>query len=300
MEIETIFVEANGLTFEVNQCGSGRRLALCLHGFPELAYSWRYQLPVLANLGYRAWAPNLRGYGRSSRPPFVEDYCLEDLLDDVAGLIDAADIEEVLLLGHDWGGVIAWAFAMQRRRPLAKLVVCNAPHPFAMSREIRSWSQFCRSWYILFFQTPWLPEYLLRRNQAALIGRIFQRSCADLSRFPDEVVKVYRDNARQSGATTAMVNYYRALFRRRLSGLPSTPIDVPTLLLWGEEDVALTRATSEGLDEYVTHLTVRYLPRVSHWVQQEAPEAVNEMLRAFLAGEPVPELHWEMALVSPN
>ncbi|MDC0175060.1 alpha/beta hydrolase [Pseudomonadales bacterium] len=102
--IITRFVQANGLTFEVDQCGEGDKLAICLHGFPESSYSWRYQLPMLADLGYTAWAPNLRGYGKSSRPPFVEDYAMQHLLDDVAGLIDAAGKQEVVLIAHDWGG----------------------------------------------------------------------------------------------------------------------------------------------------------------------------------------------------
>ena len=124
-------VDANGLTFEVFTAGaaSADRLALCLHGFPEHAHSWRFQMQPLADLGYRVWAPNLRGYGRSSRPPRIRDYAIEALLDDVAGLIDASGAREVVLLGHDWGAVIAWYFAMHRVRPLSRLVIMNVPHP---------------------------------------------------------------------------------------------------------------------------------------------------------------------------
>ena len=114
--ISTAFVQANGLTFEVDQCGTGDKLALCLHGFPESSFSWRYQLPVLADLGYTAWAPNMRGYGKSSRPALVEDYALPHLLADVAGLIDAAGKSEVVLIAHDWGAVIAWISASSQRR----------------------------------------------------------------------------------------------------------------------------------------------------------------------------------------
>ena len=129
--ISTEFVNANGLRFEVDMCGdqNSRKLAICLHGFPEHAISWRYQLPMLAELGYKAWAPNMRGYGNSSIPREREDYAIENLLADAGALIDAADCDETVLIAHDWGAVIAWYFAMRKIRPLNKLIICNVPHP---------------------------------------------------------------------------------------------------------------------------------------------------------------------------
>jgi pimeloyl-ACP methyl ester carboxylesterase len=291
-DIDHRFVESNGLRFHVAECGTGDTLALCLHGFPECWYSWRAQLPLLARLGYRAWAPDLRGYGRSDRPRRMADYAIETLVADVAGLVDAAPGRETVLIAHDWGGIIAWAFAMQRVRPLAKLVVMNLPHPACLHRELRTWRQLRRSWYALFFQLPRLPEALLGARGCRAIGEAFRRAAVDPARFPDEVLQVYRDNAARPGALTAMLNYYRAYgrggggARQRAQGYPL--ITVPTLLLWGEEDVALCRETTDGTDRYVADLTLRYLPRVSHWVQQEAPEVVNAMLEAFLTGQPVP------------
>lgn len=299
--ISTIFVEANDLTFEVDECGEGDRLALCLHGFPEHSFSWRYQLPMLADLGYRAWAPNLRGYGKSSRPPFIEDYDLDCLLADVAGLIDASGCEEVVLIAHDWGAVIAWQFAIEKVRPLTKLIICNVPHPGPMQRQIRRFSQLKKSWYVFFFQIPWLPEKLLGRNRAQGVADAFRGSCEIPEQFPNEVVEVYRRNANQPGALNAMVNYYRALLRRgRKASKDLGVIDTPTLMVWGEEDVALTKETTYGTEEFVSDLTIRYLPRISHWVQQEAPEPVNAMMSAFLKDEPVPELEWEMKLRVPG
>ena len=292
-EIEHRFVQANGLRFHVASCGEGDRLALFLHGFPESSYSWRHQLPLLARLGYRAWAPDLRGYGETDRPPRMNDYAMEHLLDDVAGLIDAAGARSVTLLGHDWGGVIAWYFAMRGSRPLERLVVMNLPHPAIMERELRKWRQISKSWYVLLFQIPWLPEALLRARNCRAIGEAFRNSAVDKSRFPDGVLQVYRDNAAKPGALTAMLNYYRAMVRggggERQRRLGNPVIDVPTLLLWGENDIALGKETTYGTERYVTDLTVRYLPNVSHWVQQEAPEAVNAMLEAWLIGERVPE-----------
>lgn len=307
--IRTRFVTANDLRFEVDSCGDGPRLALCLHGFPEHSFSWRYQLPLLAELGYTAWAPNLRGYGRSSRPPGVSAYQLETLVADVAGLIDAAQTagcraDDTVLIAHDWGAVIAWTFAIRRVRALAKLVICNVPHPACARAALRSWEQLKKSWYIFAFQLPALPEWWLGRAGAIRVGELIRNSSCDRARFPDEVVEVYARNAAQPGALTAMLNYYRALvrgggaLRQRRAGYP--PIDVPTLMIWGEADVALSKRTTYGTDRYVNDLTLRYLPGVSHWVQQEQPEAVNAMLRAFLCDEPVPALRWEARLVNED
>lgn len=298
--ITTRFVEANGLTFEVDECGDGDTLAICLHGFPEHSFSWRYQLPMLADLGYKAWAPNLRGYGKSSRPPFIEDYAMDKLIGDVAGLIDASGCEKVVLIAHDWGALIAWQFAIGKVRPLEKLIICNVPHPGPMRRQLRKWAQIRKSWYVFFFQLPWLPERALGRNQAAPIAEAFRGSCELPEQFPDEVVEVYRRNAAQPGALNAMINYYRALLRHRPEDRDLGVIETPTLLVWGEEDVALTKASTYGTEEFVSNLTIRYLPRISHWVQQEAPAQVNAMMSAFLKGEPVPELKWEMRLEYPS
>lgn len=300
--IETRFVEANRQRFEVDVCGNGRRLALCLHGFPEHSFSWRYQLPMLAELGFQAWAPNLRGYGHSSRPEGMEAYAIEHLLADVAGLIDAAGCHETVLIAHDWGAVIAWYFAIRQIRPLSRLIILNVPHPGPAGEAMRSLGQLRKSWYIGFFQLPWLPEQMLGRDGARAVGEAIRGSSVDPDRFPDEVLAVYRNNAAQPGALTAMINYYRALVRgggarrQREAGYPV--IDTPTLMIWGEDDVALTKETTYGTDNYVRDLTIRYLPRVSHWVQQEAPEFVNPMIKAFLMGEPVPHMQWEARLLS--
>ncbi|HVN84845.1 MAG TPA: alpha/beta hydrolase [Candidatus Binatia bacterium] len=284
------FVRANGLRFHVATCGEGDRLALCLHGFPECWFSWRHQLPFLAQLGYRAWAPDLRGYGDSDRPLLREDYTIERLLDDVAGLIDAAGARSTMLLAHDWGAVIAWCFAMRRVRPLERLVIMNVPHPGVMDQVIRSWRQLARSWYVLFFQIPRLPEALLRARQCRAIGDAFRNMAIDQRRFGDEVLHVYRDQAARPGALTAMLNYYRAYVRgggaarQRALGYPI--IDVPTLMIWGEHDTALGKETTYGTDRFVRQLTLHYLPNVSHWVQQEAPEAVNALIQSWLGKPP--------------
>ncbi len=290
--IQHAFVQANGLRFHVAQCGEGDRLALLLHGFPERWISWRYQMPLLARLGYRVWAPDLRGYGETDRPPGVESYAIETLMEDVAGLIDVSGARQVLLMAHDWGAIIAWYFAMRRVRPLEKLVILNVPHPGASEKVFRTWKQLRRSWYALFFQLPRLPEFLLTHAGGRPLANIFRTRTLRPENFPEEVIETYRKGWLEPGAAKAMLDYYRALVRgggmqrQRELGLPV--IETPTLMLWGEQDLALTKETTFGTDRFVKHLTLRYLPDASHFVQQDAQAEVNEMLETWLTGRPVP------------
>ena len=277
-------LRANGLTFAVDEAGEGRDIALCLHGFPESRYSWRHQLPALAKAGWRAVAPDLRGYGESDRPSARDAYRLEHLVADVAGLFDACDARRRLLVAHDWGAVIAWTFAMQRVRPLDGLVIMNVPHPAVMRRVLRSsWAQRARSWYIAFFQLPWLPEAMLTAGQARLLARVLRGSSAGRYPFPEDALEHYRRNALLPGAMKAMIDYYRANLRGIARSRATAPIiDTPTLMLWGEEDTALGVELTEGYEPYVRDFTLERLPGVSHWVQQEVPDLVNARLRDWL------------------
>jgi pimeloyl-ACP methyl ester carboxylesterase len=283
-EVTSRRIEANGLSFMVDEAGAGDDVAVLLHGFPESRFSWRHQLPLLGDLGWRAIAPDLRGYGQSSRPARKADYAIAHLIEDVAGLFDAAGAGRRLLVGHDWGAAIAWAFALERRLPLDGLVIMNVPHPAVLARVMRaSWRQPLRSWYIGFFQLPGLPEAALTANNARAVERAFTGMAVDKSRFPPDVTKVYRDNALIPGAMTAMINYYRAntdLLGRWGKAPPM--IEVPTLMIWGEEDSALGIENTEGYGGLVRNFALRRLPDVSHWVQQEAPEAVNGILSSWL------------------
>jgi pimeloyl-ACP methyl ester carboxylesterase len=289
-------VAANGVEFEVATLPPAKedtgKLALCLHGFPECAYSWRLQMPMLAALGYRVWAPNLRGYGGSSCPTGVDAYRTQTLVDDVAGLIAASGATDILLLAHDWGGVLAWALAIERPELVQRLIVCNLPHPACFQRELRRPPQMFMSWYMALFQLPRLPEWLLTRNRAAAVSQMFLRTARDKAKFPREVTEVYRANALRPGGMTAMLHWYRALRRpgglRDIVAKHGTQVKVPTLFLWGDADVALSIKTTDGTEKYVPDLTFRVLPGVSHWVQQDAPETVNAMIEAWVKGEPVP------------
>lgn len=285
--IKTIFIDANNLRFEALTCGDGPNLALCLHGFPEHAGSWRHQMPLFAGLGYRVVAPNLRGYGHSSRPVGVVHYTLDKLIADIAGMIDALSARKVILIGHDWGGALAWEFAIQKVRPLDRLIILNAPHPAIFAKQFRKGSQQYRSWYMAFFQIPFMADWLLRTGNAWMIGQIFRRTTTDQAAFPDEVIDTYRKNAVMPGAMTAMINYYRAAWQRP-DGAPGISahnpnlIEIPSLVIWGEKDPVLGVSLLEGLEDYISQLTIKRLPHASHWVQQEAPEEVNAIIASWL------------------
>ena len=279
----TRFIDANGLRFAYDEAGSGPDIALCLHGFPESRFSWRYQLPVLAEAGWHAVAPDMRGYGETSRPLARSAYRLTHLVEDAAALFDAFGARRRLLVAHDWGALVAWHFAIARARPLDGLIIMNVPHPAVFQRVLRtSLAQLGRSWYVFFFQLPFLPEAMLRARGARAVGEAFRGMAVNKAAFPEEVLAHYRDNASQPGALTAMINYYRANFLTLASPRVSTAIDVPVLMIWGEQDTALGLELTEGYEPYVRDFTLRRLPGVSHWVQQEAPEQVNTRLVEWL------------------
>jgi len=275
--IETRRLEANGLYFAIDEAGQGSTVALLLHGFPECRASWRRQLPFFAELGWHAVAPDLRGYGDSSRPHGRAAYTIERLTDDVAAMFAALGGKHRVLIGHDWGGVIAWQTALRGKIHLDGLIILNAPHPDVFARELRhSWRQRLRSWYVAFFQLPWLPEWLMTRDDGAALVKMFK---SQSRKIPAEQLEIYRRNAIQPGAATAMLNYYRANISGLGGGAGSNPtITVPTLMIWGKDDLALDIALTDGNEAYVEDFTLHKLPRVSHWVQQDAPDEVNALI----------------------
>ena len=280
-----IVVRANGLDFEIYESGAGEKLALLLHGFPEHAISWRHLAPVLAEMGFRVWAVNQRGYGGTTTPAGVRDYALDNLVADVADLIDASGAKSVVLIAHDWGALVAWVFAARKVRPLDKLVILNVPHPLCFLREVaNNPKQKRKSWYVRFFQIPVLPEFLLSRSGGLAVVKMLRDTCANKRAFPPAVLSIYAANAARKGGMRAMINWYRAAGRDLFDGADGlgAVIDVPTLVIWGEKDVALEASCLDGTDAYVRDLKIVRLPNASHWVQQDAPEEVNAEVRAFL------------------
>lgn len=278
-----ILVPANGLTFEVFEAGEGERLALLLHGFPETAVMWRHLVAPLVAKGYRVWAVNQRGYGATTRPRSRDDYALAALTGDVAALIDASGAPSVTLIGHDWGGMVAWVVAIRKLRPLDRLVVINIPHPLCFRAALRGFRQKLKSAYAAFFQIPVLPDWLLSAGQGYLTGLLVRVAARRAEAIPPKVLALYRDNAAAPGGATAMLNWYRAAGRELFAAADlAAPIDVPVLVVWGTDDAALALVCLEGTDRYARQLRIELLPGVSHFSPEDAPEKLVALMENFL------------------
>jgi len=232
----------------------------------------------------------LRGYGATTSPRAVSAYKTTTLVADVLALIAASGARETLLVAHDWGAILAWQIAMDHPDRIARMIIMNVPHPARFRAEFWRTGQFLRSWYMFFFQLPALPEWLLGRAGAQAVVDAFRTGVKNPERFSDTDIEIYRRNALRRGGLTAMINWYRAWFRYGDRSRRNFPmIETPTLLIWGDGDMALGVQTALGTEAHVRDLTFRRLAGVSHWVQQEAPEQVNAMMEAWLTHLPVPE-----------
>ena len=260
-----------------------------LHGFPELSHSWRHQLPALAEAGYHAVAPDLRGFGGSDRPPAVEDNAARALVGDVAGLIRALGHESAHVVGHDWGGSLAWGLAGSLPAMVRTLTILNAPQgPVSARLRREDRTQQAKSLYMLLFQFPGVAEAWLADDDFANLRR-FVFDTAAPGTFPPDDREVLVDALRRDGALTAALNYYRANMPPSswLRDPPEPPeITVPTMIIWGEADAYMDPLLLERSAATVTGpLRVERMPGVSHWVQQEVPDRVNALLLDFLRAQ---------------
>jgi len=257
-----------------------------LHGFPESSRCWRHQLPALAEAGYHAVAPDLRGYGDSDRPAAVEEYAAPKLVGDVAGLIRGLGHESAHVVGHDWGGGLAWGLAGNLPQMVRSLTILNAP-PGPVSARLRREDprQQAKSWYMLLFQFPGVAETWLSADDFANLRRFVFGSAAP-GAFPPEEQEALVEALARDGALTAALNYYRANMPPAswLRDPPDPPqVTVPTMIVWGEGDAFMDTLLLERSAATVTGpLRVERLPGVSHWVQEEVPDRVNELLTDFL------------------
>ncbi|MGH9875589.1 MAG: alpha/beta fold hydrolase [Pyrinomonadaceae bacterium] len=286
------YADVNGIRLHYAEAGSGDKLVILLHGFPEFWYSWRKQLEALSG-DFHVVAPDLRGYNLSDKPSRVEDYKIDKVVADVIGLIDHFGAKQAAVVGHDWGAGVAWAIAQKHPERVSKLAVMQVPIAAAW-RANMSLKQLLRSWYMFFFQIPRLPEWLISRQDFRAIERTFAGKVITKNSFTAEEIERYKEAARQPGALTGAINYYRAnVIDRLLTRTPDTTanqssgrIRVPTLFIFGEQDFAIIPATVRGLDKYIDayYREVR-IPNSGHWVQNEAPAEVNAALLDFLTTE---------------
>ena len=279
---ESVVVETNGISLHTRQAGpEDGPLVLLLHGFPEYWDGWHRQIDPLADAGYRVIAPDQRGYNRSDKPDGVDSYHIKELAADVIGLIDAADRETAAVAGHDWGAAVAWWLALSYPARIDSLTAVNVPHPTVMEDTLRqSFSQLRKSWYMLAFQLPALPESIATANDC----RVLQRGLTESSRpgtFSATDLRRYREAWTQPGALSAMINWYRAMGRYRPRP-PQQQVSVPTLVMWGQQDEFLeSKMADESLD-YCDAGQLEAFPSATHWVLHERPEETAEALLAHL------------------
>ena len=283
MELEHSYINTNGIRLHVVQAGSKSGIpVILLHGFPEFWYGWRKQIPALVNAGCRVIVPDQRGYNLSDKPKDKKDYGISTLVDDVLGLIKVLDYEKVNLVGHDWGGGVAWILAMTHPEKLHKLTILNSPHPAVYRRFLqRDPDQIRRSWYWLFFQLPQIAEKILTANNFREMVRGLRNS-SKKNTFTDEEIEKYKEAWSQPGALTSMLNWYRAAFQSPPK-MPEDPqVKVRTLMMWGMKDTALTNRLARPSMDYCDDRNLILFPEATHWAHLDAAEEVNHYLIDFL------------------
>jgi epoxide hydrolase 4 len=282
------FINVGEVRLHVAQAGppDGAPILL-LHGFPEFWYGWRHQIVPLADAGYHVIVPDQRGYNLSGKPAGIANYAISHLVSDVVGLMDALQLEQVFLAGHDWGAAVAWETAIRYPERVQKLAILNVPHPDVMQRFLRSsLKQLFKSWYIFFFQLPWLPEAMLGSRRCANLVRLLRRS-GKAGSFDSSDIPAYLDAWSQPGALTGMINWYRAALRGGLiDGRPGKKVEgrrvkPPTLILWGEQDVALSVEMVQPSLAMCEQGRVQLFDSATHWVQHDQAGAVTHSLREF-------------------
>lgn len=282
VEIRHEHIRGDGVELHVARAGEGPPVLL-LHGFPQNWTCWRHQLAPLVDAGFSVLAPDLRGYGRSQRPAGRNAYHLRHLVADVAALVAQSGAPRAHVIGHDWGGIIAWTFAGRHPELLDRLVILNAPHPRIYMRKVRLPRQMLRSGYVFFFQLPRLPEWVLSAGRFAAVRQMLIRTPAREGAFSAAEIEEYVEGLAPPGALTAALNYYRANFSLQLAEMgPAALDDVKTLVIWGERDPALGVELLDGIERIVPQVQVERLADVGHWVQNEAPQEVNRLVLAFL------------------
>lgn len=257
-------------------------LVVFMHGFPELWWSWRKQLIAFRDAGYWAVAPDMRGYNETDKPKAVSDYEVEKLAADIDGLVKALGRKKAIIVAHDWGAVVAWVVAERYPEMVERLAILNVPHALSMMRGFKNPKQLLKSWYIWLFQLPMIPERLMPLGDFKVVRDMFEDDG-----IPADDIEPYIDALKKPGATTAMMNYYRASIRRVIARRPPkvAKIECPVLVIWGDRDRALMKELADPPKRFVPNARVVHIPEATHWVQNVAPEKVNELLLEFTRAE---------------
>ena len=273
------YAEVGDVELHYIEAGDGP-LVVLLHGFPEFWYGWREQIAPLVKAGFRVVAPDMRGYNLSSKPAEFTDYTADKPAADIAGLIRELGAESATVVGHDFGGTIAWTLAMNEPEVVDRLVILNAAHPRKLNEGLKNPRQLLRNWYFFYFQFPDLPERRARRDN----WKFFKGFLRDARpQYTEQELARYTEAWSQRGADKAIIDYYRAAVRLG-SKQAVLPITAPTLVIWGQGDRYLGPTLAEPHHEDVPNLDrVERLPNASHWVHHDEAERVNALLIDFLA-----------------
>jgi epoxide hydrolase 4 len=283
-ELREGYADVGDVSLHYVEAGDGPLIVL-LHGFPEFWFGWRLQIAPLAAAGFRVVAPDLRGYNLSSRPDGVEAYTADRLAEDIVGLIRECGAESALLVGHDWGGTVAWTMAMNNPEVVDRLAILNAAHPRRLQQGLHHPTQLRKSWYFFFFAIPGLPEEVVHSRNWHFFRHFLQDARPP---YTDEEIERYVEAWSQPGAATGMINYYRASVRQspKKAEAELRPISAPTLVIWGEDDQYLGPDLAEPDHDDVPNLDrVERLAGASHWVHHDEAERVNQLLIDFFAAE---------------
>jgi epoxide hydrolase 4 len=276
------FAEVGDVTLHYLEAGEGQ-LVVLLHGFPEFSYGWRDQIAELAAAGYRVVAPDMRGYNLSSRPKGIRKYSAAKVADDIYGLIHALGADSAMIVGHDWGGTVAWTLAMNHPEVVDRLAILDASHPRKLQKGLFNPRQLLRSWYFFFFTLPWLPEVVVRARNFRFFRRFLRDARPEYT--PEEMAR-YIEAWSQPGALTGMIDYYRysVLTPPWKAWKAIRTVTAPTLVIWGGRDRFLGQQLAEPEHHDVPNLDrVVRLPNASHWVHHDEAERVNELLVEFFS-----------------
>lgn len=281
--IDFAAIPGRGVTLHVARAGpEDGPLTILLHGFPEFWYGWRHQFGPLAEAGLRVLAPDQRGYNLSEKPKGLSHYSLDALADDVIALIDASGRSKAALVGHDWGGIVAWWTALKYPDRVERLAVLNAPHPDFLLKGLRKRpTQLLKSWYVFAFQLPWLPE----AGFGGFHGKMLADSLRRTSRpgtFSDDDLDRYRQAWAQPGALKAMINWYRAAFRAKPEVPANLRVRMPALIIWGTDDAFILRDVAHDALARCDQGRLEFIDGATHWVHHEEPDRVNRLLKSFL------------------
>jgi epoxide hydrolase 4 len=278
------YASVNGIKLHYVKAGNGKKLIVFLHGFPEFWYEYKNQLQEFSKGNeYTVIAPDMRGFNLSSKPDSVKDYQVKYVIEDLRQLSEKLGYKKFTLVGHDWGGVIAWWFAIAHPDYLDKLVIINAPHPAVFQRELaQNPEQQKASTYIKFFCSAQAEQALSMNNYKGLFDSVFGDDLKARN-FTTADQQEYLKAWSQPGALTGSLNYYRASFGLGSGlSLSSYQVAVPTLVIWAEQDKYLMVSNLTGLEKYVPNLTIKKIPGASHWVIHEQPALVNQYIKDFI------------------